>query len=138
MSASISPKKYAKLLAERLPRVIDSEAEHAKAIADIQALMIRGDKLGPEESALLQLMVLLVQDYESNQNGLAEESVTPLEMLKHLMEAHSHTAKDLWDVIGDKGTVSKILNGVRQISKAQAKRLGEFYGVSLAMFIADH
>ena len=135
MNTAISKEKYARLLADRLPCVIDSKEDYARVMADVQALMVRGDRLGPEESALLQLMVLLLQDYESRRFKLDEESVTPFEMLEHLMETHGHKAKDLWDVIGDKGTVSKLLSGERQISKGQAKRLGDFYGVSAALFI---
>src|ERR1700730_18226893 len=105
MSTEISREKYAQLLVDRLPRVIDSKEDHAKVMADVQALMVRGDGLGPEERALLQLMVLLIQDYESKCLGIDEQSITPLQMLEHLMEARGHTAKDLWNVIGDKGTV---------------------------------
>ncbi len=135
MNTAISREKYARLLADRLPCVIDSEEDHAKVLADVQELMVRGDGLSPEESALLQLMILLLQDYESKCFSMDAAAVTPLEMLEHLMEAHGNTAKDLWDVIGDKGTMSKILSGERKISKGQAKRLGEFYAVSAALFI---
>ncbi len=52
-----------------------------------------------------------------------------------MMENQGHTAKDLWGIIGDKGTVSKVLNEHRSISKLQAKQLGKFYDVSPAVFI---
>lgn len=135
MNTAISRDKYARLLADRLPCVIDSKEDHARLMAVVQELMVRGEGLGPEEKALFQLMVLLIQDYESKRFSRDEGSVTPVEMLEHLMEAHAHTAKDLWGVIGDKGTVSKILSGERKISKGQAKRLAEFYAVSPALFI---
>lgn len=135
MTTAISRKKYAQLLAESLPRIINSAKEHQKVMADVQALMVRGDSLSPEEMALLQLMILLVEDYEKKNVYSSDDSATPLEILQHLMEAQEHTAKDLWTIIGDKGTVSKILSGEREISKTQAKRLGEYYHVSPALFI---
>ncbi|MFI4963623.1 MAG: type II toxin-antitoxin system HigA family antitoxin [Legionellales bacterium] len=135
MNTVISRKKYAQLLADRLPRVIESQKEHERVISEIQKLMMQENTLTPEEKSLLQLMVLLVQDYEQRQFNLDTGSITPLAMLKHLMEAHEHTAKDLWEVIGDKGTVSKILSGGRHISKTMAKQLGKLYSVSPALFI---
>jgi HTH-type transcriptional regulator/antitoxin HigA len=135
MTTAISRKKYAQLLAESLPRIIRSAKEHQKVMTEVQALMVRGDSLGPEEMALLQLMILLVEDYEKKNVYSTEDSATPLEILLHLMEAQEHTAKDLCAIIGDKGTVSKIISGEREISKTQAKRLGEHYHVSPALFI---
>jgi HTH-type transcriptional regulator / antitoxin HigA len=135
MSTVISRKKYAQLLADCLPRVIESQKEHERVISEIQKLMLKESTLTLEEKSLLQLMVVLVQDYEQRQFNLDTQGVTPLAMLEHLMESHQHSAKDLWDVMGDKGTVSKVLNGERHISKAMAKQLGKLYSVSAALFI---
>ena len=42
---------------------------------------------------------------------------------------------DLVGVIGSKGVVSEVVNGKREISKAQAKALGDFLNVDAGMFI---
>jgi hypothetical protein len=60
MSAVISQKKYASLLAKRLLRVTQSDGEYGRMITDVQELMARGAKLSVEEKELLKLMVLLV------------------------------------------------------------------------------
>lgn len=135
MSAVIDPKKYAKLLATQLPKVISSDDEHARLMSEVENMMKMGPKLGVEERELMQLLVTLIADYEAKHFADKLPKVSPVEMLEHLMESHEHTAKDLWPVIADKGTVSKILNGDRAISKRQAKRLGEFYKVSPSLFI---
>jgi HTH-type transcriptional regulator / antitoxin HigA len=51
------------------------------------------------------------------------------------MEARQLKQIDLVDVIGSKGIVSEIVNGKREISKSQAKALGEFFNISPALFI---
>ncbi len=135
MNTAISKKKYAKLLAENLPRVISSDEDYTRMMDTVKELMIRRLSLSPEESELMRLMVRLIADYEEDRFTIHKEPVAPLDMLEHTMDAHNHTAKDIWHVIGDKGTTSKILNGERSISKAQAKRLAEFYHVSPALFI---
>ncbi len=135
MTGAISGKKYAELLTKNLPRVIENDRELKKVIAEVQAFMIRADSLTPEEDALLDLMIALVENYESKKYGDMKSSVTPLNILEHLMDSNFHTAKDLWEVVGDKGTVSKILSGERAISKSIAKRLANFYHVSPSLFI---
>jgi HTH-type transcriptional regulator / antitoxin HigA len=56
-------------------------------------------------------------------------------MISHLMEARGLTPKDLWPMFGSKGVASEVLNGKRAVSKAQAKKLAEFFHVSPAVFI---
>ena len=97
--------------------------------------MMRHLSLNCEEEKLLVKLAKLVSAYADKRFTYLKGPVAPLDMLKFNMENHNHTAKDLWNVIGDKGTVSKILSGKRAISKAQAKRLGEFYHLSPALFI---
>ena len=60
---------------------------------------------------------------------------TPLSMLLHLMEARGLKQVDLIDVIGSSGVVSEIVNGKREISKSQAKALGEFFNIDAGLFI---
>ena len=43
--------------------------------------------------------------------------------------------KDIWPVLGNKGAATEILNGRRSISKAQAKRLAEFFQVPIDLFV---
>lgn len=128
-------KRYAQLLVERLPRIILSNHEYTRIVTDVEGLMKRGAQLNSEERELTRLMVILIEDYENKRFVNEATESNPFEVLVHLMDAHGHTAKDLWDVIGDKGTVSKILAGQRQISKSQARRLAEFYKVSPSVFI---
>lgn len=135
MSAVLDERKYAKLLAARLPRMISNNEEHARLMADVQALIIRGPELSLEERELLSLLATLIEQYESKQNYFAEFPVSPIDVLEHMMDAHGHTAKDLWGILADKGTVSKILSGERSISKAQAKKLAALYHVSASLFI---
>ena len=43
--------------------------------------------------------------------------------------------KDLLPLFGSKGTASEVLNRRRSISKAQAKKLAQFFHVSADLFI---
>jgi HTH-type transcriptional regulator/antitoxin HigA len=123
---------YAKLLVKALPRPIRTEAEHARLTAMLLKLDERED-LSPEEQALAEVMTLLIEDYEEKFHPLP--SVSPNESLNALMEERGLKHKDIWPILGNKGAATEVLSGRRSISKAQAKRLAEFFHVPVDLFI---
>jgi HTH-type transcriptional regulator/antitoxin HigA len=132
MTAKFSPKKYADLLVTALPQVIENDAEHKRMLAIIEPMMARED-LSPEEAKLFDLVVKLIQDYEDEHYPI--EPAAPHQVLQHLMEARDLKQKDLVHLFGSPGRASEAINGVRAISKAQAKALAEFFHVSPELFI---
>ncbi|HLP91687.1 MAG TPA: transcriptional regulator [Nostocaceae cyanobacterium] len=133
MTSTLNKEEYTKLLAETLPRVIDTEAEHKRLMNEVDKLMKLGENLTAEQAEVLQLLVTLIQQYENQNYQL--KSVTPLDILHELMLARGLKQKDLVEVFGSKGITSEVINGKRGISKNQAKALGEFFSVSPALFL---
>jgi HTH-type transcriptional regulator / antitoxin HigA len=125
--------RYAELLMQALPRVIETKKEHEEAFAVAVSLIDKGAKRSVEETKLLSLVTVLIETYETNKVMVGGKS-SALDTLKHLMEANGHSAKDLW-VLADKAVISKILAGERAISKNVAKALGAFYNVPISVFI---
>lgn len=126
--------RYGRLLAKFAPKVIESEAENEAALAIVESLVKKGDEgRSGEEEALLELLLRLVEGFESSYYAPPEG--TPLGALQYLMEANGLRAIDLAEVLGGRGRVSDILSGRRGISLAQAKRLGERFRLSPAVFI---
>jgi len=131
---ALDRKKYTQLLSQALPVRITNEREYERLLAEVARLMDKEEKeLTPEENTLLDLLVTLIEEYEELQYPIAQAS--PHEMLRHLMEARGLTHKDVWPLFGSKGVASEVLNGKRAISKAQAKKLAEFFHVSPALLI---
>ena len=115
----IDNKKYARVLAKVLPRLIATEEEHERMLAEIEKLMDTGEHRSPEEDAALDLMVRLVQDYEQEYHPLPDPS--PHEMLVYLMEQRSLRQADLLPIFKSRGYVSDVINAKRAISKAHAR-----------------
>jgi HTH-type transcriptional regulator / antitoxin HigA len=131
---AVDTRKYARLLTRTLPAPIETEEEYERLLAQAEKLMDKGESaLTPEEEKLLDLLVMLVEQYEEKKYPI--DSVSPQAMISHLMEARGLTPKDLWPMFGSKGVASEVLNGKRAVSKAQAKKLAEFFHVSPAVFI---
>ena len=130
---AIDARRYAQLLSRTLPRVIQSEEEHAQLLARVEWLMDKGDQRTAEEDMLLDLMAVLIRDFEERNYPLPRAE--PTAMLKHLMEDRAIAPRDLWETVGSKSRVSEILSGKRSISREQAKRLAVFFRVPVELFI---
>jgi HTH-type transcriptional regulator/antitoxin HigA len=123
--------EYERLLKAIQPRPIHSKKEHAYYLGEIANLMVKDErKLSPPERDMLELLVELVREYE--RAAFPSKKGTPAEMLEFLMEENELKAADL---PLPASRVSEILTGKRDISKAQALALAEFFQVSPALFI---
>jgi HTH-type transcriptional regulator/antitoxin HigA len=129
----IDNKKYARLLAKVLPRVITTDEENERMLSEVEKLMDKGERRTAEEDAALDLMVRLIKDYEEEHHPLPDPS--PHEMLVYLMEQRGLRQADLVPIFKSRGYVSDVVNAKRAISKAHARQLAEFFKVSAAAFI---
>src|ERR1051326_5518860 len=93
---SIDPVRYGRFLSRTMPVVIETEEENARMLAVVEKLMKKGENLSLEEEKLLKLLTRLVQDFEEKLYKPGE--TTPLEVLRHLMEARSVKQSQLWEV----------------------------------------
>lgn len=135
LTATIDLKRYGRLLAKAVPRVIGTEEEHGRALAIVESLMEKGERnMTPEEDALLDLLTNLIRDYEATAYPPRRKS-KPHEIAAFLLEQRGLKPSDLWPVIGSKGRVSEFLAGKRATSKGQAKRLAEFFHVRADLFL---
>ena len=78
-------------------------------------------------------MSTLIERFEEEHHPIPDSP--PNQVLKTLMEDRGLKQKDLLPIFGSSGTVSEVVNGKRSISKAQAKKLSEFFHVSAEVFI---
>lgn len=131
--AAFDTRQYSEMLARVAPVVIRNEQEYDRAIAAIDTLVDKGKAITPEEDRLLDLLSVLVERYEEEHYDIPDAA--PHEVLQHLMEAHDLAQKDLVPLFGSSGRASEAINGVRPISKTQAKALGQFFKVSAELFI---
>ena len=129
----VNPRTYGRLLSRTLPTVIKTEEENDRAILLVEQLLEKGNKISPEENALLDLLWGLIADFE--EKFYQPRDATPQEVLLELMNARGLKQKDLTEVLGSKSRVSQVIGGKREISKIQAKALADFFKVSAELFI---
>ena len=131
--ATLTETAYAELLSRAQPRVIKTEAENARVIAQLEALDTSGHRLSREEKALAELLTVLVQQFEASRYPLGK--LDPVDALRELMDARGLRQRDLIPVFGASSTVSDVVNGKRAISKTHARKLAETYLVPVSLFI---
>jgi HTH-type transcriptional regulator/antitoxin HigA len=135
LTETIDLKRYGRLLAKAVPRVITTKDEHERALAMVESLMEKGERhMTREEDALLDLLTNLIRDYEAAEyppRGMSK----PHEMVAFLLEQRGLKPNDLLPILASKSRVSELLSGKRSISKAQAKKLAEFFGVPLDLLL---
>ncbi|HEV3200109.1 MAG TPA: helix-turn-helix domain-containing protein [Bryobacteraceae bacterium] len=130
--AGLDPARYGRLCAKILPKVIESDEEFDRMVEHLERLTFKRDA-SAEENALADLLQRLIQEYDDEHYPLPEQP--PHEMVKFLMEQRGLKQADLVPVLGSRAQVSDLVNGKRGISKAQVKKLAEYFGVSAELFL---
>ena len=93
-------------------------------------LIIRGNKASNDE---IDLLTLLIEKWDIEHSTFNDSD--PVELLKTLMEEHDLKAKDLVDILDlSKGTVSKILNYHKGLSKDTIRKLSDYFKLSQEAF----
>ena len=122
---------YAALLSEVRPEVIHDEEQNQACIRRLEELTSKKSVTRAEEK-LIELLAVLIEDFEAREYPVPEAG--PLDIIRHLMEAHQLRQKDLVDIFGTESIVSDVLNGKRDLTKAHIKKLSARFGVSPAVF----
>lgn len=135
-AAKINARAYGKLLVETLPHVIRNDAELDKATALLLKLdeIEEAGKLTPEQDLLTELLLVLVERYESEHYPIDFQS-SPHDNLVACMENRGTTQAEIAELLGSRSIASEILRGRREISKANAKKLAEYFRAPADLFI---
>jgi HTH-type transcriptional regulator / antitoxin HigA len=106
-----------------------------------QAMKVAGHLAMYDEGTLprgkqdyLDTITVLIEDYQ-RRHPKALPAVTPLAMLKHLMEQRDMNISDLGRVVGSQSNASLILSGKRAISRRVMQILSKHFGVAPSVFV---
>jgi HTH-type transcriptional regulator/antitoxin HigA len=126
---------YLKLV-QRFPlRPIRVETEYDRAV-EILKRLLASPRLSSGESDYADALGYFIDSWESAEYPLAHTLKTPLGRLKYLMREHGMKTAGLGKVLGSgQGQASLILNGKRELSKANIRTLAKYFKVSPALFI---
>ena len=112
-------------------RPIRTEADHATAMAEIEALW--GAPGGTPEGDRLEVLITLVDAYEAT--AYPADMPDPIAAIEFRMEQLGLTRKDLEPIIGGRGRVGEIMNRKRSLSIEMIRRLHQHLGISADVLI---
>lgn len=116
-------------------KVIKTEADYDAALARIEELVLRGSTRTAEETNELEVLGLLVQQYETT--AFPMEVPDPIDAIRFRMEQQDLQPRDLVPYIGPRSKVSEVLSGKRPLSLAMIRALHEGLDIPLKALIAE-
>jgi len=116
---------------ELYPRkVIKNKRDYEWALKSVEAVF--DEEKGPL-SEYAETLTILIEHYEEERYPIKE--ATGVEVVKFLMEQNRLKQKDLVGIIGEKSSVSEILNGKRPLNLNHIKKLSEKFHIKPATFV---
>jgi HTH-type transcriptional regulator/antitoxin HigA len=116
------------------PRVLHDESDFANTQEIVDALTSI-PILSAGQREYLETLTVLMEAYEDEHHRIDTSSLSPVEMLKFLMDQHDMTAADLGKLIGSPSLASMILSGERELSKAKIMLFARHFGVEPGVFL---
>lgn len=127
------PKSYTKLVALFMPRPLHDEVDYRNALNMLDAMA--GFKLNADQEDYFDAITTFVEKYESQHHAIDGSKMTPVQLIRSLMEEHGMSAADLGRLLGDRSLGHRILNGERELSKVHIRVLAEHFSLNPAALL---
>jgi HTH-type transcriptional regulator/antitoxin HigA len=114
-------------------RPVHTEADYNATLKQISKLMAADPALGTPDGDRLDVLVTLVQAYETRHHPM--DPPDPIEAIRFRMEQQGLTIKDLEPMIGRSNRVYEVLNGERRLTLNMIRRLHKGLGISAEVLI---
>ena len=116
---------------ETLKYTVIKEIQQYKKYCDILEELLLQDE--NETNDEVELLTLLIEKWDNEHITFNDSD--PIEFLKALMEEHNLIAKDLVEILSlSKGTISKVLNYRKGLSKDTIRKLADYFIISQQAF----
>lgn len=116
-------------------KVIKNQSDYEAAMEQLSDLMDRKCQPGSDEENTLELLLLVIQDYE--QKHTLPIDLDPIEAIKFRVDQMCLSQKDLIPFIGSISKVSEVLSGKRTLSLAMIRKLHKGLGIPLESLLKD-
>jgi HTH-type transcriptional regulator/antitoxin HigA len=124
--------EYRQLLTKYVPQPIRSQQMYEQALAQLEKLMM--PRPSRARSLLIEVLATLIEKYESREYPTPQ--VAPSQMLEKLLKTKGVKPADVARTTGiPTATLSNVLAQRRGISKQNAFKLGEYFGISPIAFL---
>lgn len=117
------------------PRVLRTPEDYDAAVAEIDRLLdLNAEPHSPEDDRL-ELLSVLVEDYEARHHPIDDSDLTPQDIVDFMLDQRGMTRADLAPLMGGRSRVSDFFNGKRALSKGQIEALRKHLGIPADLLI---
>lgn len=114
---------------------IRTDTDYERALAEIERLIDTNPSEGSEDANKLEILALLVQDFESKRFPVG--SSDPIEAIEFRMEQQDLAPRDLIPYIGSRSKVSEVLSRKRPLTLNMIRALHEGLGIPASVLIQE-
>lgn len=118
-----------------ISKIIKDEKSYNEALGEISRLIDKDPKTGSQEADQLELLSLLVENYENEKFPLTIPD--PIRAIKFRMEQQNLSQADLIPYIGSRSKVSEVLSGKRPLSLAMIRALNFGLGIPAEILLKE-
>ena len=111
------------------PHILRTEAEYQDAVAEVDRLLDLDPQIGSEEYDRLELLGVLISEYDERHNPIDDSVLTPQQIVEFMAEQKGMTRARLAELLGGRSRLSEFLRGERELSKRQIEALREHLGI---------
>jgi len=116
-------------------KVIKNEKEYEGTMVELESLLDRDPAPGTPDNERLELLTLLVKDYESRSFQFVPPD--PVEAIKFRMEQQNLTPRDLIPFMGSRSKVSEVLSGKRPLTISMMRALNSGLKIPASILIQE-
>lgn len=120
------------MIANGAPRVIHNEAE-LEAYTDALFKLTALENPSRDEVEAIELLTLLVERYEQEHYSIS--AADPASVVRFLIQQQNLTQRDLIPQFGSESAVSMFLNGQRNLTIEQVRKLSSRFQLPADLFI---
>jgi HTH-type transcriptional regulator/antitoxin HigA len=117
-------------------RPVKNEQQYEDSLERVYALMQGDVSPGSSESDELEVLSILIKEYENAHYPIAPPH--PLEAIKFRLEQMDLPESELSELLGARSRKSEILSGKRKLSLAMIRKLNERLKIPASVLIQDY
>lgn len=127
------PATYGGLAGLFMPRPLHDEVDYRSALNVLDAMA--GFEMNVDQADYFEAISTFVEKYEAEHHAIEADNLTPVELLRALMDEHGMNESDLGRVLGDRSLGHRILGGERELSKAHIRALADHFALNPSAFL---
>jgi HTH-type transcriptional regulator/antitoxin HigA len=127
------PARYAELVDLFMPRPLHDDVDYRNALAVLDAMA--GFKMNADQEDYFDAIATFVEKYEAENHAIDATAMTPVQLIRALMDEHGLNESDLGRLLGDRSLGHRILSGERELSKVHIRVLAEHFRLNPAALL---